>query len=433
MGNAVVVGGGISGIAAATYLVQRGFKTCLLEASPVLGGRVGTRRTNHGEVDLGGRNFTLHDTNLLELFGAYGVHDLCDYQFNSRAVGQTRSVDLRSTGTVATRLTRLVRNIAAVGPRSLSRVYQLARRARRIPGGGLVGSPFWAELAETTGDPTAAHYFGDALAEGLLRPWTLRMMGSEPDEIYLCNLGPLLGKAPAGLKRIEGGMGVFLRAVAGKLPVKAGHRVASVIQEGDRVAGVEGTDAEGRPFRLAADVVVVATTALEAADMLPSAPLLAAVLRENRYQPVATVVAEYDAIQFPDGLGGLFLPKECAVSHIAKYDGECRVRFSFAGVAARKLIDLGSIGLFLEVGERVFREYGGTLGRGVSSTGEIWRPGLCAQTKFHHRTLQSIREHSDQVIGLVLAGDYFRGNLLSLCVTSAKENVERALGRLSAS
>jgi oxygen-dependent protoporphyrinogen oxidase len=432
MQSAIVVGSGISGIAAAHRLVERGVKTTILEAEGVVGGRIGTRRHASTEIDLGGRNFTANDRHLLRLLGKLGISELGDYRFNSVAVGRGRHFDMRSGGDPWTRGRRLLANLTSAGPIDLLRLRQVVAGARGDTSGGTIGSPFWARLAEETADPAASSYFGRAVAESVLRPWTLRMMASEPDEVYLGNLGPLLGREPGPMKRVRGGMGDFLRAAQGALEMRVGHRVSAVEVERGRVSGVEGEGPDGRPFREVADIVVVATTAPAAATILPALPSLTRVLRQVAYRPVATVVAEYAHAEFPGDAGGLFLPRGHAVSHIAKYDADHRVRFSFAGVAARQAFAGSSLEDLLAIGEASFRHFGGTLDSRVSFVGNVWYPGLCAHTWMHHRTVQSLEAIAAETCGLVLTGDYWRGNSFEACTIAAVENVDRTLDGLDA-
>jgi oxygen-dependent protoporphyrinogen oxidase len=424
--RAIVIGGGISGIAAASRLIERGFAPLLIESELMLGGRIGTQIRGTTEIDLGGRNFSMDDHHLLQLFRFFGGCDLSDYHFNSVSVGTGRIFDMRRTGGLPTRAKRLVDNVISIGPYALGRLAKITSAARRTPGSGLIGSPYWTRLAKQTSDPVVTSYFGDNVARKIIRPWTLRMMAAEPEEVYLGNLGPLLGRKATALKRVKGGMGVFLRAASSRLDVKFGHRVGAVSVVDNRIVGVEGLTSGGSSFSEPADVVVVATPARVAADLLESStPGLARTLRQVAYYPVATIVAEYDNIRFAGDMSGLFLPRGCAASHIARYDENNRIRFSFAGVAARKALAQHSMEELLDVGERTFREFGGSLGRRISFIGKVWQTGLCAHTWLHHETVSAISAQCERVAGLVLAGDYFRGNSLEACTTAANENVER--------
>jgi len=179
--------------------------------------------------------------------------------------------------------------------------------------------------------------------------------------------------------------------------------------------------------------VVVATTAKHAAEVIGSrrAPALAAALGSVRYNPIATVVAQYASFKFPKGASGLFLPRGCATAHVAKYDEDNRVRFTFSGVAARQALADGDLAALLDLGEAHFRQFGGNLGRRLSHTGRLWSPGLCNQSRMHHRIIGAIQTNMDSVGGLALCGDYLRGNALETCVVAARESVDRVLAQES--
>jgi protoporphyrinogen/coproporphyrinogen III oxidase len=427
--SAIVVGGGISGIAAATRLGEHGYTVQIFEAASILGGRIGTRQHGDVELDLGGRNFSASDEPLFSLFRSFGIDELADYHFNSVHVGDGPHMDMRRGGSVLTRIKRFLNMMTAVGPTNLFRLRRVAESARGEKA-SLIGTKFWTQLAEDTSDPAAVAYFGPRVADEVLRPWTLRMMGSEPEEVYLGNLGPLLGRKPGTQKRVKGGMGKFLHAARDKLDVHTNHNVRSVSIEEDGRAIVEGT-ADGRAFREAADLAVIATPSTIAADLLKGNPQLSATLRQIAYRTVATVVAEYESVVFPKGVSGLFLPRGFISNHIAKYDDQGRVRFTFAGVAARKALTSNALTELLDKAESDFARFGGQLGRRVSQLGHIWEPGLCGHSWMHHRTVALINDALSQTPNLVLTGDYFRGNMLGACVVSARENVDRQVGNLT--
>jgi oxygen-dependent protoporphyrinogen oxidase len=268
------------------------------------------------------------------------------------------------------------------------------------------------------------------VAAEVLRPWTLRMMASEPEEIFLGNLGPLLGRPATPMKRVRAGMGAILEAARKRFEILVGHAASTLLFQGGRVVGASGVGPRGRAIRQRADLVVIATPAPAAARLVGDLPRLATELGQLVYRPVATVVARYAAVEFPGGLSGMFLPRGQAASHIARYDDHERVRFSFAGVAARAAFRAVSAGNLITLGEAAFRRYGGRLGARLSHLERRWDPGLCAHSWMHHRTMASLREAWRSVGGLALTGDYYRGNSLEACVVAARENVDLALERL---
>ena len=154
--------GGISGIAAAARLTDHGIETRLLEAEDTLGGRIGTCSQGLLELDLGGRNFSVEDANLTRLLARFGASALEEYRFNSVSVGGPR-FDARRGGSPLTRIRRLVSNVMAVGPAGLRKLWKVADGARQAPSGGMIGSPYWVQLAEELADPTAATYFGSRI------------------------------------------------------------------------------------------------------------------------------------------------------------------------------------------------------------------------------------------------------------------------------
>ncbi len=425
MTRAIVIGGGISGIASAARLTASGFRTCILESDDVVGGRIGARGAGESEVDLGGRNFSERDVHLAQLLGELGISEFSPYRISSVSVGGARSFDMRTGGSAWVRLKRALGNSVSANPVDLLRLRAVVRGALREQESGLVGGGYWARLAEQTRDPVAASYFGRAVAEAVLRPWTLRMMAAEPDEVYLGNLGPLLGRSPGPLRRVRAGMGAVMRAVRDRFDVRLGHAARRVTIRDGVVTGVEGVTANGANFHERASVVVVATPATIAAQLVSAIEPIARELRSVVYRPVATVVAAYSDVRFPHGAGGLFLPRGYPLSHVARYDESNRVRFSFAGVAARRAIAASSVEQLAAIGEAAFAEFGGRLGRREALTGAMWHPGLCGQTWMHHRTLQALASSVAAVRGLALTGDYVRGNSLEACVVAAEESVAR--------
>ena len=105
------------------------------------------------------------------------------------------------------RLRRALQNAVSASPFDLLRLRRVVQGARGEPESGIVCGPYWARLAEEHHDPAATAFFGPTVADHVLRPWTLRMMAAEPEEVYLGNLGPLLGRAPGSLKRVQGAWG----------------------------------------------------------------------------------------------------------------------------------------------------------------------------------------------------------------------------------
>lgn len=78
-----IIGGGISAAACGQVLRDRGFKIEVLEKSRGVGGRMATRRTEHGPFDHGAQYFTARDERFREL-----IRQACDRQAAQRWDGR---------------------------------------------------------------------------------------------------------------------------------------------------------------------------------------------------------------------------------------------------------------------------------------------------------------------------------------------------------
>ena len=71
--DAIVIGGGISGLTVATRLKQQGKQLCLLEAGVAVGGAVGSKREGEFLAERGPNSFMLNDSRLSQLLEDIGL------------------------------------------------------------------------------------------------------------------------------------------------------------------------------------------------------------------------------------------------------------------------------------------------------------------------------------------------------------------------
>jgi len=255
----IVVGAGIAGLGAATLFARRGHTVEVIEAGERVGGRAMTLTAKRGDrVDAGTQYF---HTNYRFARGL--LRDLGLERQLTKVKGYTRFFDDRmrkGSFKVSHRLPWFppagIGNLSALGP--LMRValnpfnaYALDLRPR------LDQAAAWDELS----DPS--------LREFVLRPLVLAGALSEPQAA-----APSLLHALRLLKIVvltdylvlPRGIGSLHEALAARLSVRLGARIARLIVEKAAVTGVE---LEGTGEILRADHVVVATTAPEAAKLLP--------------------------------------------------------------------------------------------------------------------------------------------------------------------
>ncbi len=337
-----VVGGGISGIAAAEELGRRGHTAEIFEAGERLGGRIAPTGLRAREVYLGGKNIGHRYRRLRELIARRADPEYEAFGPESAHVsgGRVRELSFRSPSMRARLGTKLVlRGQARGGLRFL----RLAKTVGRDPDSACLGDRGFADLARRTGDPALPRYLGKAMCEGVVRHMTVRMNGAEPDECHLGNLGSNLGLVVDRFDQIPGsGLGDWVRTVEAANVVHCRRPVTGLLAEpGAGVGGVLTGDGEEHRF----DGVLLAIPAHEAARTIgESEPELARLLCTVRYFPVGVVVAEYDRPAFPRSFAALTAPAGIALSNAGSYGLRDRhlVRYTFSGRAARERVRPGA-------------------------------------------------------------------------------------------
>lgn len=425
-----VVGGGISGIAAAEELGRRGHKAEIFEAGERLGGRIAPSVLRAREVYLGGKNIGRRYRRLRELLACRVAPDYEVFGPESAQVAgrRVRELSFRSASMRARLGTRLLlRGQVRGGLRFL----RLARMVSREPESACLGADRFAELARRTGDPTLPRYLGSAICEGVVRHMTVRMNGAEPDECHVGNLGSNLGLVVDRFDQIPGsGLGDWVRAVEAANVVHCRKPVTGLLAEpGAGVGGVVSGDGEEHRF----DGVLLALPAHEAARTIgESEPELARLLCTVRYFPVGVVVAEYDRPAFPESFAALTAPAGIALSNAGSYGLRDRhlVRYTFSGRAARDQVRADAFDPEALLGEAegfLARHTPVGAARRLDFAARSFQPGLCAYRRDHDAFLHETSMRLAGLPGLALAGDYMRGASLEACVRAGQEAVERLL------
>ncbi|MFJ6194666.1 flavin monoamine oxidase family protein [Micromonospora sp. NPDC092111] len=237
----VVVGGGFSGLAAASALHRDGARVRVLEARGRVGGRVLTRRLADGTpLDLGAQWIGPTQDRMAALVAAHGLATFPSAAYGAPVVrwdGRLRDAPPES----AQRLVALLDAFAVeVDPAAPWRAARAAEWDRLTLGG-------W--LATAAPDPVTARYVGRLLAGGLL--------AADPDGVSLLQMlfylrsgggsGLLLGMAGGAQQdRIVGGPAALADRMAAALPpgtVVCGAPVRSIHQDG--LGAVAYTDGGG--------------------------------------------------------------------------------------------------------------------------------------------------------------------------------------------
>jgi oxygen-dependent protoporphyrinogen oxidase len=421
-----VVGGGVSGMAAALALQRSGHDVELIERSATLGGRCAPGLLGERPVAFGGKNVGRRYTRLRELTAALGDHPYEPFGINSSRVEGGRLVTIDSTHRL-----RSLRTLTRMGsPVDLARLLWLASRVRSEEANRYLGSPYFTRLGHRNDATPLSSHFSPRLTRSLLRPVTVRMNGAEPDEVFLGTFGTNLGMLMDSFDQLSNGIQPVLRAFAQRISVRLGLCATGLAMEGERVAGLRLAGDGGVPEELPCDSVVLAVPASAAADLLQSTHrALSDRLRAVRYFPGAVVLAEYDRPVFTRDVRALVFG-EGPCSNGGAYGMEDRhiVRYTFSGREARELLRDGmEPERLLDAGEAQLAPHVSLDGaRRRHAAGQKWEAAYCAYTPFHGDFLAALHGALARVPGLELAGDYLLGASMEACVRSGEQAAERA-------
>jgi oxygen-dependent protoporphyrinogen oxidase len=425
-----VVGGGVSGLAAAFHLARCGCSVELIERDSDLGGRLGPGMLGERAVMLGGKNIGRRYTSLRGFIGAFGHHPFEAFGINASRVehGTVRTLD-------STRRARTARNALGVGsPRDLLRLAGIAARVHRDPANRFLDSPLSAALgARYDRAPVSAH-FGEKLTRNLLRPMGIRSNGAEPDELYLGNFPTNLGLLMDTYDQLQHGIQPVLEAFARRVPTRLETLAHSVMFEDGRVSGLSVTEAQARERERAYDGVVVATTARAAAQLVRDlhAPL-AGELEHVSYFAGAVALVEYDRPVFNAEVRALALD-DGPCSNAGSYGINDRhiVRYTFSGREARQSLAAPELReTWIDQAEQRLREHIPIAGaQRVHSVSRNWSTAYCGYVPEHARFLARVRASLAELPGLTLAGDYLLGSSLEACFRSGTDAAVALLAQL---
>lgn len=441
----VVIGGGISGLACAFRLHQRGIVVTLLEAGGHAGGLIGTMEKDGFLFESGPQSFQGTDT-LLQLTRDLGIESEL-----LKADPKAPRYVLRS-----------------------GKLMKIPMSPQAILGTSLLGfASRWKVVSEpfrTTRPPseeeTVAKFvrrkFGHEILEYLVSPFVSGVYAGDPEKLSLRSAFPTLeewereygsvlrgamksraaqpkAKRPAGpppLCSFRGGNCALARAIAAKL----GDRLllnASVDAVRPCSAGSGGSaqihvTRDGRHDTLTAHAVVIATPATAAARLVDAlAPSLAPKLAGIAYAPVCVVGLGYYAKQFGrpvDGFGVL-IPRAERIrtlgiiwnsSLFPGRAGEGRVAITgiIGGATDPGIIEETeqTIASIVQLDCQDVLEIGGAP---IMSC--VWKhPKALPQYNLgHSHVVKAIRDGERAAPGLFFAGNYLSGPSIGKCVEEA--------------
>lgn len=253
-GTAVVVGGGLSGLAAAYRLNQAGVEVTVLERGPNPGGRAQTEVHGKYVVDTGPDALTESYHSYLGLLRDLGLGD--------RVVASSPVVGLVRGGKLIDIDPKRPWTLLRDRPLSPGAVFRLLRGYRRLSRTLKAVDSYQLVLSADLDDPSRSAYdhalehFGQEVADYLIDPVMRLTTGSGAREASWLNVLGALTSWTVPLINVRGGLGVLPRALAETVPVVYGATVTGVDESANGVT-VGYTDADGHHHEIACDGCVI--------------------------------------------------------------------------------------------------------------------------------------------------------------------------------
>ncbi|OLD78183.1 MAG: protoporphyrinogen oxidase [Candidatus Rokubacteria bacterium 13_1_20CM_4_70_14] len=460
----VVVGGGITGLAAAHHALELArerriaLELTLVEARERLGGTIATERAGGFLIEAGPDSFLSEKPWALALCRRLGLEDRL-----ARTDDRYRKVFVWHAG----RLHPLPDGWELLAPTRLAPF--LSSRLFSWP--GTLRMAFDLVLPRGIADDESLGAFvrrrlGREALERVAQPLVAGIYTADPDDLSLTATMPRFAELEKqersiilGLRRarrraretgvsgarwslfvtLKEGMEDLVAALATRLQpgtVLLKQRVAGVERRGDRwrVATAEGAD-------LDADRVIVATESHAAARMLRYVdPTLATLLAEIPYASSATVTLGYRRADVPhplDGFGFVVPRTEkrallaCTFSSV-KYagrapEGDVLLRAFVGGALNEAVLELDDAPLVMRARAELREALGITAAPALARVFR-WPKAMPQYHVGHLARVETIERRAGALPGLDLAGGAYRGVGIADCVRSGEAAAERALG-----
>jgi oxygen-dependent protoporphyrinogen oxidase len=322
--DAIVIGAGIAGLTAAFRLQQRGRRVQVLDAAERAGGVIGTR-VRDGFLYETGPNSTLDTTPLIDaLLGDLGI---AAERRNANAVAATRYI---------VRGGKLTPLPTSPGAFLKTEAFSLGAKLK------LLREPFVAPAPADVEESIAAFVrrrLGTEFLDYAIDPFVAGIYAGDPERISVPAAFPRLhaleqkygslikGQIRGARERRKSaekaknaaqsfsfarGMQTLTDALAGKIDVRTGVRVARIVRGDDDTFTVEA-DSDAGPLSVTARSVIIATPARAAAALVrPLDAAAAAALDAIDYAPVAVAASAYARADVAHPLAGFgfLVPKK---------------------------------------------------------------------------------------------------------------------------
>ena len=448
----VVVGGGVSGLAAAYYLsraARRDMRVTVLDKAPVLGGHLRTAEVAGVPVDVGAESLLNRRPEAVGLARAVGLGD--DIVHPARV-----DAGLWTRGSLVALPGRTVMGVPA-DTSTLSAVLDPDEAAVVAAEPDLPGMPL-PTGADVAIGRFVADRMGRAVVDRLVEPLLAGVYAGHADELSLAATVPALAAASARHRSLVGAAASVLadepgtdvpvfagiRGGVGRLPAAIAAASGADLRTGVTVRGLARvpygwrieTGPAARPEAIDADAVIVAVPAVPAARLLrDTAPAVSAGLAGLEYASVAVVTIALPSSGLPavPAWSGFLVPP--VDGRIIKAVTLSSVKWPWLGAAAGDLVVLrASVGRHGSVAD-LQREDGeladlvlaelavvlGVTGRPVDWTVTRWGGALPQYTVGHLERMSRVAAAAAALPGLALCGAAYAGVGIAACVAAAQQ------------
>ncbi|AZQ38148.1 protoporphyrinogen oxidase [Streptomyces cyaneochromogenes] len=458
-GHAVVIGGGIAGLAAAHRLLADGRRVTVLEASERVGGKLLPGEIAGARVDFGAESMLARRPEAVALAREVGLDERLQPPATATASIWTRGA-LRPMpkghvmgvpGTAAA-----LRGV--LSDEGLARIERDADLPRTEVGddmavGEYVAARLGREVVDRLVEPLLGGvYAGDAYRISMRSAVPQLFQAAQTHDSITEAVREIQARAAANQQTgpvfmgIEGGVGSLPLAVAESVRARGGEIVTGApVTELRREASVGWRVVTGDRV-LHADAVVVAVPASAAAGLLRAeAPEAATELDGIEYASMALVTLAYRraGTDLPAGSGFLVPPVDGRTIKASTFASQkwgwiadenpdvVVLRTSVGRYGETEILERDDARL-VDVSRHDLRAATGLDATPVETRVTRWTDGLPQYPVGHHARVARIREHVAKLPGLAVCGAQYDGVGIPACIASAYAAVDQIHGDLSA-
>lgn len=463
-GHVMVIGGGISGLAAAYFLAEGGAgRVTVLESSSRLGGKLYADEIAGVPVDLGAESMLARRPEAVELARAVGLaEDLVAPETTKASLwtrGRLRAMPGGSLmgvpGDIAGLAASGVLSAAGLARLPLDHVLPRTKVGEDVAVGGYVAARMGREVVDRLVGPLLGGVYAGNAYEISMRAAVPQLYGiARSGRSLIEGVRELQKKAAAG-PQAGGAVFAGIRGGVGRLPAavaQACREAGASIETDAQVRELRRTDAgwqavvegpDGAVRVLDADAVVLAVPAPVAGRLLAGeSPAAAGELGAVEHASLALVTMAYrsrDLTKVLPGSGFLVPPVDGRTIKASTFSSG---KWGWVGQADPETFVLRtSIGRYgdeadlswddtdlVRLSREDLSEAVGLTAAPVAARVTRWENGLPQYPVGHLARVARVREHVGKLPGLAVCGAVYDGVGIPACVASARKAADRLLG-----